>query len=115
MKAMLAQWGRRRGLRGKPEPPAAQKWKPPGLQTVGSKPSRFIGIQTAEVNAVKRLLRRIGQTSGPRGSLRTDAHRQRLLAGVVVPERFKEHVRHRYALGMVLRLARLYRADDDRT
>ena len=40
---------------------------------------------------MKRLLRGIGQTSGPRGSLRTDTHWQSLLAGDRVPEQLQEH------------------------
>ena len=59
---------------------------------------RFIRIQTAKVNAAKRLLRGVGLNSGPRGSLRTAAHWQRLRAGDVVPEELKQHVRHHYAV-----------------
>ena len=59
---------------------------------------RFIRIQTAKVNAAKRLLRGVGLNSGPRGSLRTAAHWQRLRAGDVVPEELKQHVRHPYAV-----------------
>jgi len=68
------------------------------LRTVLSRRRHFIRIQTAEVNAVKRLLRGNGQTSGPRGSLRTDAHWQCLLAGDLVPEHLKEHLCHHYAV-----------------
>src|SRR5215469_15358656 len=68
------------------------------LRTTLSRRRRFIRIQTAEVNAVKRLLRGVGQNSGQRGSLRTDAHWQGLIAGNLVPEQFQEHVRHHYAV-----------------
>jgi transposase len=68
------------------------------LRTALSRRRHFIRIQTAEVNAAKRLLRGIGQPSGPRGNLRTDAHWQRLLAGGVVPEHLEEHVGHHYAV-----------------
>ena len=47
------------------------------LRTTLSRRRHFIRIQTAEVNAVKRLLRGVGRNSGRRrGSLRTDAHWQ---------------------------------------
>ncbi len=68
------------------------------LRTTLSRRRHFIRIQTAEVNAVKRLLRGVGQNSGQRGSLRTDAHWQGLLAGNLVPERIQEHVCHHYAV-----------------
>jgi transposase len=68
------------------------------LRTALSRRRHFIRIQTAEVNAAKRLLRGIGQPSGPRGNLRTDAHWQRLLAGGIVPEHLEEHVGHHYAV-----------------
>jgi transposase len=58
----------------------------------------FVRIQTAEVNAVKRLMRGAGRSSGRRGSLRPDAHWQGLLDGDVVREELKEHVRHHYAV-----------------
>jgi transposase len=69
------------------------------LRTTLSRRRHFIRIQTAEVNAVKRLLRGVGQNSGQRGSPRTDAHWQRLLAGNLVPERIQEHVRHHMPYG----------------
>ena len=53
---------------------------------------------TAEVNAVKRLLRGVRRNRGRRGSLRTDAHWQSLLAGDLVPEQLQDHVRHHYAV-----------------
>ena len=68
------------------------------LRTALSRRRHFIRIQTAEVNAVKRLLRGVGQNSGRRGSLRTDAHWQSLLADDLVPEQLQEHVRHHYAV-----------------
>jgi transposase len=68
------------------------------LRTALCRRRHFIRIQTAEVNAVKRLLGGIGQPSGPHGSLRTDEHWQRLLAGGVVAEHLKEHVFHHYAV-----------------
>jgi transposase len=68
------------------------------LRTTLSRRRHFIRIQTAEVNAVKRLLRGVGRNSGRRGSLRTDAHWQSLLAGDLVPEQLQEHVRHHYAV-----------------
>ena len=45
-----------------------------------------------------RSTRGVGRNSGRRGSLRTDAHWQSLLAGDLVPEQLQEHVRHRYAV-----------------
>ena len=68
------------------------------LRTTLSRRRHFIRIQTAEVNAVKRLMRGAGRSSGHRGSLRTDAHWQGLLDGDVVPAELKEHVRHHYAV-----------------
>ena len=68
------------------------------LRTTLSRRRHFIRIQTAEVNAVKRLLRGVGRNSGRRGSLRTDAHWQSMLAGDLVPEQLQEHVRHHYAV-----------------
>lgn len=68
------------------------------LRTTLSRRRHFIRIQTAEVNAVKRLLRGVGRNSGRRGSLRTDTHWQSLLAGDLVPEQLQEHVRHHYAV-----------------
>ena len=68
------------------------------LRTTLSRRRHFIRIQTAEVNAVKRLLRGVGRNSGRRGSLRTDAHWQSLLASDLVPEQLQEHVRHHYAV-----------------
>ena len=60
------------------------------LRTTLSRRCHFIRIQTAEVNAVKRLLRGVGRNSGRRGSLRTDAHWESLLAGDLVPEQLQE-------------------------
>jgi len=68
------------------------------LRTTLSRRRHFIRIQTAEVNAVKRLLRGVGQNSGRRGSLRTDAHWLGLITGNLVPEQIQEHVRHHYAV-----------------
>lgn len=68
------------------------------LRTTLSRRRHFIRIQTAEVNAVKRLMRGAGRSSGHRGSLRTDGHWQGLLDGDVVPAELKEHVRHHYAV-----------------
>ena len=60
------------------------------LRTTLSRRRHFIRIQTAEVNAVKRLLRGVARNSGRRGSLHTAAHCQRLLAGEAVPSELKE-------------------------
>ena len=68
------------------------------LRTTLLRRRHFIRIQTAEVNAVKRLLRGLGRNRGRRGSLRTDTHRRSLLAGDRVPEQLQEHVRHHYAV-----------------
>jgi transposase len=68
------------------------------LRTTLSRRRHFIRIQTAEVNAVKRLLRGFGRNSGRRGSLRTDAHWQSLLASDLLPEQLREHVHHHYAV-----------------
>jgi transposase len=68
------------------------------LRTALSRRRRFIRLQTAEVNAVKRLLRGVGRDSGRRGSLRTEALWQRLLAADIVPAELKLHVQDHYAL-----------------
>jgi transposase len=68
------------------------------LRATLSRRRQFICIQTAEVNAVKRLLRGVGRNSGRRSSLRTAAHGQRLLAGDAVPSELKEHMHHHYVL-----------------
>ena len=68
------------------------------LRTALSRRRHFIRIQSAEVNAVKRLLRGAGRDAGARGSLRTDVHWQRLLGSEVVPAELKLHVRDHYAL-----------------
>ncbi len=68
------------------------------LRITLSRRRHFIRIQTAEVNAVKRLLRGAGRNAGARGSLRTDVHWQRLLGSQVVPAELKLHVRDHYAL-----------------
>src|ERR1019366_8393973 len=58
----------------------------------------LIRIQTAEVNAVKRLLRGVGLNRGPAAACARMLTGSALLAGDVVPEELKEHVRHQYAV-----------------
>jgi hypothetical protein len=58
----------------------------------------LIRIQTAEVNAVKRLLRGVGLNRGLAAACARMLTGSALLAGDVVPEELKEHVRHQYAV-----------------
>lgn len=68
------------------------------LRIMLSRRRHFVRIQTAEVNAVKRLLRGAGRNAGARGNLRTEALWQRLLAADIVPAELKLHVQDHYAL-----------------
>src|SRR5262249_56185671 len=68
------------------------------LRTSLSRRRHFVRTQVAEVNAVKRLLRGAGRATGRRGSLRTEAHWERMLASDVVPQELEVHVRHHYAV-----------------
>ena len=68
------------------------------LRITLSRRRHFIRIQTAEVNAVKRLLRGLGRNAGTRGSLRTDVYWQWPFGSEVVPAELKLHLRDHYAL-----------------
>jgi transposase len=68
------------------------------LRTTLSRRRHFIRIQTAEVNAAKRLLRGAGWLTGTRTSLRSAPSWDRLLAGLTTLPELHSHVGFHYAV-----------------
>jgi transposase len=68
------------------------------LRTALSRRRHFVRIQTAEVNAAKRLLRGAGWLTGTRTSLRSATSWDRLLAALATVPELEGHVRLHYAV-----------------
>jgi transposase len=68
------------------------------LRTTLSRRRHFIRIQTAEVNAAKRLLRGVGWPGGTRMTLRSATSWDRLVAALVTAPDLQPHVRGHYAV-----------------
>jgi transposase len=68
------------------------------LRTTLSRRRHFIRIQTAEVNAAKRLLRGAGWLAGTRTSLRSAISWDRLLSALAAVPELEGHVRLHYAV-----------------
>ena len=68
------------------------------LRTTLSRRRHFIRIQTAEVNAAKRLLRGVGWPGGTRMTLRSATSWDRLVAALVTAPDPQPHVRGHYAV-----------------
>lgn len=68
------------------------------LRTALSRRRHFVRIQTAEVNATKRLLRGAGWLVGTRTSLRSATSWDRLLAALAAAPELEGHVRLHYAV-----------------
>lgn len=68
------------------------------LRTTLSRRRHFLRVQTAEVNAAKRLLRAEGRASGSRSSLRTAAGWDRLLKATTGSRALAGHLQRHYAV-----------------
>ena len=68
------------------------------LRTALSRRRHFVRIQTAEVNATKRLLRGAGWLGGKRGSLRNASGWERLIDALASEPALQTHTRFHYAV-----------------
>ena len=68
------------------------------LRTALSRRRHFIRIQTAEINATKRLLRGAGWLVGTRGSLRSASRWEHLINALAVEPALQAHTRLHYAV-----------------